>query len=152
MWMQRNAFYHDLAHPWHQQKGVELCNRNRQEWSAYHAAIYFPEGRKYVSGHLDFLLRNYYAEAQCKWLASVVAARAQKAHITVNITHGERTVMLTWLHGWRGIISFYMTTCILHLQLLSIISFIFYMHHENYSCPLHVWFNRHWMRQRKSLP
>jgi hypothetical protein len=83
MWIQRNAVYHDPADPWRQQKGLELCNRVRQEWSAYDAALYLPEGHKYFSGDLNFLLQNYSAEAQCKWLASVAAARAQKAHITV---------------------------------------------------------------------
>jgi hypothetical protein len=59
----------------------------------------FPGGRKYFSGDLDFLLQNYSKAAQRKWLASVAAAQAQKAHNTANVTRGEPTAMFTWLHG-----------------------------------------------------
>jgi hypothetical protein len=99
MWMQRNTVYHDPAHPWRQQQSSELCIQLRQEWSVYDSSLYFPAGRQYFSGDLNFLLTNYSAEAQRKWLASVAAARAQKAYHTVNVTRGERTVMFTWLHG-----------------------------------------------------
>jgi hypothetical protein len=98
MWMQRNAVYHDPAHPWRLQKKDELSNHIRLEWSSYDASLYFPTGRQYFSGDLDFLLTNYSAAAQRKWLASVEAARAQKAHASVPVTRGERAVMLTsWL-------------------------------------------------------
>jgi hypothetical protein len=40
---------------------------------------------------------NYSTAAQRKWLASVEAARAQKAHTSVPVTRGERAVMLNWL-------------------------------------------------------
>jgi hypothetical protein len=79
MWMQRNAVYHDPAHPWQLQKKDELSNHIRLEWSSYDASLYFPTGRQYFSDDLDFLLTNYSAAPQRKWLASVKAARAQKA-------------------------------------------------------------------------
>jgi hypothetical protein len=99
MWMQRNAVYHDPAHPWRLQKKDELSNHIRLEWSSYDASLYFPTGRQYFSGDLNFLLPNYSAAAQCKWLVSVEAARAQKAHVSVPVTRGERAAMLTWLQG-----------------------------------------------------
>jgi hypothetical protein len=57
-------------------------------------------GRKYFSSNLDFLLQNYSEAAQQhKWLASVAAAREQKAHNTMNITRREIAAMFTWFHG-----------------------------------------------------
>jgi predicted 2-oxoglutarate/Fe(II)-dependent dioxygenase YbiX len=97
--MQRNVVCHDPAHPWRQQQSTDLCNRLRLEWSEYDSTLYFPAGRKYFSGDLDFLLQNYSEAAQRKWLASVAAAREKKVHNTVNVTRGERAVMFTWLHG-----------------------------------------------------
>jgi hypothetical protein len=97
--MQRNAVYHDPAHPWRLQKKDELSNHIRLEWSSYDASLYFPTGCQYFSGDLNFLLTNSSAAAQRKCLASVKAARAQKAHASVHVTRGERAVMLTWLQG-----------------------------------------------------
>jgi hypothetical protein len=91
------------------------------------------------------LLTNYSAAAQRKWLASVEAARAQKAHASVPVTRGERAVMLTWLQGvldliWSfdapGIPTCFMTTLYIYI----------------YSRPLRARFNRHRQRRRKSLP
>jgi hypothetical protein len=56
--MQRNAVYHDPAHPWRQQKELELCNQIRQEWSAYDAELYFPAGRKYFSSKQVFFQQS----------------------------------------------------------------------------------------------
>jgi hypothetical protein len=61
MWMQRNAVYHDPAHPWRLQKKDELSNHIRLEWISYDASLYFPTGRQYFSGDLDFLVTNYSA-------------------------------------------------------------------------------------------
>jgi hypothetical protein len=68
MWMQRNAVYHDPAHPWRQQQGMELCNRLPLEWSQFDPTLYFPAGRKYFSGDLDFLLHHYSSEANASGL------------------------------------------------------------------------------------
>jgi hypothetical protein len=99
MWMQRKAVYHDPTHPWHLQTQDELCTQIRLEWSAYDASLYFPAGRQYFAGDLDFLFTNYSAAAQRKWIASVEAARAQKAHTSAPVIRGERAVMLTCLQG-----------------------------------------------------
>jgi hypothetical protein len=87
--MQRNTVYYDPAHPWRQQQSLDLCNRIRLEWSEFDFTLYFPAGRKYFSGDLECLRKNYSPAAQHKWLASVSATRAQKAHHTVNVNRGE---------------------------------------------------------------
>jgi hypothetical protein len=45
-----------------------------QEWHAFNPSLYFPAGRRYFSGDLQFLLSNYSAEAKRKWLALITAA------------------------------------------------------------------------------
>jgi hypothetical protein len=98
MWMHHNHIFHSLTHPW-QLAVLDALNVSiTKEWHhSYDESQYFPVGRRFFSGDLQFLLSQYSAEAKRKWLASIRAARARRQSYQVFETRIEWAGMLAWL-------------------------------------------------------
>jgi hypothetical protein len=95
--MHRNQIYHSPTHPWRLSILDALDVEITQAWQDFNPSLYFPAGRWFFSGDLQYLLLNYSAEAKRKWLASITAARARRHSHQVSESRVERVGMLAWL-------------------------------------------------------